>query len=335
MKYNIEVKLMKDENIDEWDEFVENSENGTIFHLQRFLRYHPKNRFKDYNIMFYRNSELIGVIPGTEKYERGRIFISHPGASFGSIILKKNTSIRKINSIIQSLISHLKENNFDRVIINQAPLPYMNRFYENIDFLYCSNGFNIKKKELSSIIFMNYTNKDDFLKSLIRSTRGSYRKSLKFGLITNESNNAKNIETFYHILKSVKLKYEIKPAHSLFELKKLLKIFPNKIKFFGTFYNNKLIGGVTIFLCNKKIALVFYNVFDRKYQHLKPANYQICYVMEWLWKRGYKYLDFGISTINMQPNFGLIKFKMGFGSHNFVRNQYLLSFEKESRQRKL
>ncbi len=51
MKYNIEVKLMKDENIDEWDEFVENSETGTIFHLQRFLRYHPKNRFTDYNIM--------------------------------------------------------------------------------------------------------------------------------------------------------------------------------------------------------------------------------------------------------------------------------------------
>ena len=29
----------------EWDKFVEESDNGTMFHKREFLSYHPKDRF--------------------------------------------------------------------------------------------------------------------------------------------------------------------------------------------------------------------------------------------------------------------------------------------------
>ena len=322
MKNIIEVKIMEESDSDLWDEFVENSENGTIFHLQRFLKYHPKNRFKNYDLMFRMDNELIGVIPGTEKDDSGRTFISHPGASFGSVVIKNNTPVKQISSIIKAMVIHLKENEFTKAVINQAPLPYMNKFYEDIDFSYYSNGFRSIKKEISSIIFLDFKNKDDIINSLKPSTKRSVKKALKYKVYNKET---KKIEAFYNILEeNLSSVHNVKPTHSLAELKKLLKLFPERIKLFGTFYRNKLIGGVVVFLCNKDTALIFYNVIDRKYQHYRPANSQIYHTMEWLWEKQYKYLDLGISSINMRLNLGLINFKVGFGSYNFVRNQYLL-----------
>ncbi len=323
MKHNIEVKLLKDEELVQWDKFVEDSENGTIFHLQKFLRYHPKNRFKNYNLMFRMNNKIIGVLPGTENEKNGRTFISHPGASFSGIVIKNKMSIKQIFALIKSLINHLKENNFSKVIINQAPLPFMNKLYENIDFSYYSNGFKIIKKEISSIIFLDYKSKEDLLNSLKPPTKRSVKKAIKYGVINKET---KKVEAFYKILKeNLNSVYKVEPTHSLSELKKLLKLFPERIKLFGTFFKDKLVGGVVVFLCNKTTALIFYNAIDRKYQHYRPSNSQIYHTIEWLSERNYKYLDLGISSVSMKPNLGLIKFKLGFGSHHFVRNQYLLN----------
>ena len=99
-------------------------------------------------------------------------------------------------------------------------------------------------------------------------------------------------------------------------------MFPDRIKLFGTFFEDMLIGGVVVFLCNKKNALIFYNIVDEKYQNLRASNFQIYYVMKWLWERKFEYMDFGISSINMQLNMGLFKFKSGFGSQSFVRKQF-------------
>ena len=46
-------KIRRYKNMDEnlWDNFVLNSNNGTLFHLRSFLNYHPKGRFKDYSLI--------------------------------------------------------------------------------------------------------------------------------------------------------------------------------------------------------------------------------------------------------------------------------------------
>ena len=37
-------------------------------------------------------------------------------------------------------------------------------------------------------------------------------------------------------------------------------------------------------------------------------------------RRGFRYLDFGIFTVNMEPNFGLARFKESFGSSGLFRD---------------
>jgi len=320
MKDFIEVKIISDDNFNGWDRFVENSGNGTIFHLQKFLGYHPKERFKSFNLMFEIKDEVVSVIPGIEKDEEGKIFISHPGASFGGFVFKNNIGLKQIDLIIKHFIDYLKENNFKKVMINQAPLPYMGQLYECIDFLYYSNGFKVVKEELSSVVHLDFVNEQDILESLKETTRRGVKKAMKYGIYIKETSK---IDNFYSILKKVlKVKHKVNPTHSFTELKELLNTFPDRIKLFGTFLKDKLIGGVVVFLCNKKNALIFYNIIDEEYQNLRPSNFQIYYVMKWLWENKIEYMDLGISSVNMQINIGLFKFKSGFGSQSFVRKQF-------------
>ena len=43
MKITVRKFTVKDTK--NWDDFVNRSNNGTIFHTRKFLSYHPKNRF--------------------------------------------------------------------------------------------------------------------------------------------------------------------------------------------------------------------------------------------------------------------------------------------------
>ena len=55
-KYNPKMKK-------NWDDFVNQSNTGTIFHKQSFLNYHLKRKFHDYSLLFYNKNVLVSVLP--------------------------------------------------------------------------------------------------------------------------------------------------------------------------------------------------------------------------------------------------------------------------------
>ena len=54
-----------------WDEFVESSNNGTLFHTRKFLNYHPENRFIDHDLIFEKKTHIISVLPATIQKKDG------------------------------------------------------------------------------------------------------------------------------------------------------------------------------------------------------------------------------------------------------------------------
>ena len=71
-----------DELEKEWDTFVKNSVNGTIYHTRKFLNYHPKDRFTDVSILIYDKNKIVCVLPVCQNENGG--YFSHSGSTFGS-----------------------------------------------------------------------------------------------------------------------------------------------------------------------------------------------------------------------------------------------------------
>ena len=47
-----------------WDEFVLNSNNGTMFHLQKFFDYHTPGKFKFDHLIFLKKNKIVALLPG-------------------------------------------------------------------------------------------------------------------------------------------------------------------------------------------------------------------------------------------------------------------------------
>ena len=63
----------------QWDNFINESMNGTFLFCRDFIEYH-KNRFNDYSILFYKRDILIAVFPANKL--NGKIY-SHQGLTYG------------------------------------------------------------------------------------------------------------------------------------------------------------------------------------------------------------------------------------------------------------
>jgi len=92
------------------------------------------------------------------------------------------------------------------------------------------------------------------------------------------------------------------------------------VKQFSAYMGEKQIAGMTIFICNSRVALAFYISHREEYQSYRAVNLLFYEVIRWAAAQGFKFLDLGTFTLNMVPNWGLGRFKENFGAKGYFRD---------------
>ena len=303
---------------EEWDDFVDKSDNGTIFHKRGFLAYHPSGRFKDASFVVLKDNKILSLYTAAMMDREGKkVLVSHPGASYGSFVYKSNLNFKEAHSMVDVLIDYAESLKADRVQLTLPPIIYQTKYSNYIDFALVRNGFSYSKREVSSIVQLDF-NMDELLSTYRAEARTAVKKSIKMGIEVAE---CEKFEEYYEILKkNLKLRHNVSPAHSIEELIKLKKMFPAKIRLWGAFLKDKLIAGVCNFSANPKVVLAFYISHDEEYQEYRAVNLLFYEIMKRYKEEGFRFLDFGIFTVNMEPNWGLGRFKENFGARGIFRD---------------
>ena len=84
-----EVKQYTQKQIQEWNEFIEDSRQGTFLFNRCYMDYHA-DRFQDASLMIYRKGQLYALLPANRL---GDTLYSHQGLTYGGLITKKQLSI--------------------------------------------------------------------------------------------------------------------------------------------------------------------------------------------------------------------------------------------------
>ncbi len=320
----LKIKRHSKNNKPLWDSFVKNANNGTIFHLRRFLSYHPEDRFVDHSIEFYKKSALFSVFPATESNIDGKnLLISHPGATVGSFVVPESVSISDSLELVELLIDYTKKNKFDGVRLTIPPILYQNRSSNYIDYALLRNGFQYLKREITSTLFIENEVKEN-LRKFKPSHARAVRKAKETGV---EIKVSKDVNTFYSILKeNLNIRHGVNPTHTAEEINDLIELFPSSINIFGAFYKEEMIGGVLNFTIKDDVVLAFYISHKEKFQELRPLNLLFYSIFEWCVKEKIKVYDFGIFTVNGEPNMGLGRFKENFGASGIFRDTFQIIF---------
>ena len=300
-----------------WDKFVLESNNGTIFHLQKFYDYHPKDKFNFNHLIFLDKGNIVGLLPGSRI---GNLYESPIGSSYGSIVTK-DVKFANAMEMVSTLLEYGKKKGIKEFLLTSAPRVYELHPNENLDFAMLWLGFYYDLHYISSAIKLFPD--EDIISRFQPTVRRNIRKALKNNGLRVEMNDA--YEEFYPILIENKARHNVKPTHSLEDLKKLKELLPDNILLFIVYYKDKPIAGSCVFICNDRVALCFYNMLLYEYEHLKPIHRVMYEVIKWATENGYQYVDTGVSQDTkaenpMTPSMNLIDFKEKFDAKTVMRN---------------
>jgi len=314
----------KSEWSDRWDDFIRQSNNGTIFHTQRFLNYHPEGRFENNHLVFEDRGRWRGALPGAARERDGkRIFVSHPGASFGGIAVSQKAGIEATSVMVDRWLEWAAGKGYEGVEFTRVPIIYHKFPEEHQDFALILRGADIVKRELTAVLRL-FDNPEWNFELFRPEARTATRKASKAGVkVISEG----DIPGFYEILKAnLYARHNVTPTHTLEELLDLKRRFPDKIHQFNAVLNGKILAGVTLWEVNERAVIAFYISHSREHQEYRPLNLVFWEIFQWAIARKFAWLDFGTYTLDMDPNFGLARFKESFGARGIFRDTLRLIY---------
>ena len=306
----ITIHKYKREDAVAWNAFVEDSKNGTFMLKRGYVDYHA-DRFVDHSLMFYDSDKLVAVLPASQHDSELR---SHGGLTYGGLIASLDIRVQQVLEIFTALKEYMTEQGLSSLLYKRVPDIYYR--YPSDEDLYALYriGANIVRRDISSTIYL-----PSKIKFSERRKRGS-KQAAKQGIEVKQSTDYSG---YIDMLSKILLKYhDTKPVHTAAELELLASRFPENIKLYAAYKEDKMLAGVVVFETDK-VAHAQYIANSDEGRQCGALDA----VMDYLINQQYankEYFDFGVSTENngMYLNEGLVTQKQEFGGRGIAYDFY-------------
>jgi len=299
-------------NRKEWDDFIPFAKNGHFMFYRDYMEYHS-DRFNDYSLMFYDNNKLLAVLPASVK---NNILTSHGGLTFGGIISALQMSTNKMVEVFKELVDFLRKDKIEMLIYKTIPSIYHTIPSDEDLYALFRNKAELYRRDVSSTIL--FENRGKYSKG----RKSAVKQAIKSGLQVKQSFD---FDVFMEIEKKLlNSKFGVNPVHSGQEMTMLAQSFPENIKLFMAYSEDKPLGG-TIIYENRQTAHCQYISTTEEGKELGAVDITIDYLLT-NYDKDMKYFDFGISTEKngMDLNQNLIRNKESFGASAIVYDFYKL-----------
>jgi CelD/BcsL family acetyltransferase involved in cellulose biosynthesis len=304
----------------EWDRFVEESNNGTVFHRLDWLAYHG-DRFaaNAHHVAWRKGDALRAVMPlGFFEQDGGLVARSPFGASYGGIVVPAALGLVRAQQLVDSLLEYLRGQGVRKLVVTPPPDLYWSRPHDYLEFALLRRGGACVRSDLTSYIEVTDEPLEGFRHSAVKAVRKATDNDVR---IEPES---RAVDAFYDILAANREKFGATPTHSREEVRWLVEKLPAHIKLFMAYRDDTPIAGSLVFRCNTRVILDFYWAHVDEYQGLRPISLLVYEITRWARREGIAYFDFGTQTIDMVPVEGSTRFKETFGAVGMFRRTYEL-----------
>lgn len=308
---NYTVKKYSENDKALWKSFLRTSKNATFLFERDFMEYHA-DRFEDYSLMVFKKSKLVGLLPANRLENR---LYSHSGLSYGGLILDTKIKLKEVAAVFKSILQFLNTEGIETLHIKLLPEIYSTIPAEEMEYLLFITEANLTRADVLSVI-------DNRNPLKIASNRlEGVKKAQKHELTILEGTD---FDPFWNkiLLPNLRSRHGAEPVHKVQEMNKLAMSFPENIKQFNVFKENKIVGGATIFE-SENVAHVQYISANEDKQQLGTLDF----LFQFLIKERYKekqYFDFGTSNENQGKNIneGLLYWKECFGARSVIQKFY-------------
>lgn len=294
-----------------WDDFVSKAKNATFLFHRDFMEYH-QDRFEDYSLIIEDEKKWVAVLPANIV---GDTLFSHQGLTYGGLVIRENFAKTTIITIFESLIVHLKKNQFKNFFIKPILSFYTDENNFVMEYSLVLKNTDLYRKDIN--LFIDF--KSNF--SISKSKLKHFRRVSSLGLEIRED---ANFQLFWNdvLIPRLKEKHNAKPVHTLEEIIYLHSKFPENVKQFNVYFEDKILAGITLF--------VFKNGVKSQYGATTPLGEKMR-ALDFLFislihkfKDKFSFFDMGTVSENQGKsiNQGLLKQKQELGCSISEQNYY-------------
>jgi hypothetical protein len=308
---NYSVKQYQDCDYDHWNAFIGQAKNAAFLFHRDFMEYH-KDRFEDFSLIIFDNEKLVAVLPANRV--RDEVF-SHQGLTYGGLVYNEKSKLTTIITAFRAVLLFLAANEIEKLHIKTIPSIYHTKPAEEIQYaLFLAEAQLVRRDSLSVI---DLSQKYDFSK--IRK-RGIQKGKANRLVIKEET----NFESFWNevLIQNLDEKHKAKPIHSIEEMDLLKSLFPNNIRQFNVYHNDKIVAGTTIFESETVVHCQYISKFERD-ENLGSLDFLYHFLITDVFANK-RFFDFGISNESQgkKLNDGLTYWKESFGASTIVHDFY-------------
>jgi hypothetical protein len=306
-----QVRLYQPQDFNIWNTFISVAKNATFLFHRDFMEYHS-DRFQDYSLLVFDEDKLVAVLPANRV---GATVYSHQGLTYGGLILDHKAKLSTTILIVRIILEFLHNNEINDLVIKEFPGFYCDYFSNELDYCLFILESKLIRKDSLSVIELS---KPYFIS---KTRRESIRRGEKNGLVIKEE---LNFELFWNeiLIPNLDTKHQIKPVHSVEEIKLLHSRFPENIRHFNVYHKDKIVAGTTVFITDK-VAHPQYISGNSQKNELGSLDFLYHHLITEVFNEK-AIFDFGISNEEQgtKINEGLLFWKESFGAKTVTQGFY-------------
>lgn len=309
---NLTVKKYDQNDYKIWNDFISQAKNATFLFHRDFMEYH-KDRFEDFSLLIFEEEKLKAILPANKQ---GNSIHSHQGLTYGGLVFLRKLNGEKAELILDLVLSFLKESNIETFYYKPIPNFYFPDGNQEIDFFLLKRGAAIERKEMNLAVNLNLPLR------ISKSKLKHFRRIENLDLDIIEEDD---FEPFWNEVLEPRLaeKFNVKPVHSKEEMALLQSRFPQHIKQYSVYQNDKIIAGITLFEA-KNVVKSQYGATTKKGEEVRALDFLFINLIHKYKRKGKHFFDMGIVNEDNELGYhpGLLKQKEELGCTVYNQDFY-------------
>ena len=240
-------------------------------------------------------------------------------APFGSLSISDDVDFETLSKFIDFVESHLRTEGVREIKIKHYPRIYHPESYEKVASTLALNGYKASTIDLNQVIQISNNSFDQIIHPM---EKRNLLKSKKTGIFFTEHPNTE-AEIVFNGIESFRRSRKIPVNIDLKSIMNLADKFPDKYSFFSASMENNMVAATICVEVKDSVLYNFLPAHNSDYNSFSP----LVFLMEQLYKyysnKAFEYIDLGVSSIDNDPQKGLIRFKERLGCISFSKLTFL------------
>lgn len=277
-----------------------------LFNQYAFYNLHKQE--KSFYFSFKLKTDLIGVCHFTE-LEKG-IYKSPYRGTFGSISFKADLDLSVKHECVELLIKYFNTLKAKKLIIVSEPFAHNAHHSGCLLNAYLVNDFVISNHEINYSLPVDG---EPLIDKMMRNNKKRLTKCKREGFVFEQCFEMEDLKKVYAIIQENRKSKGFAISMTFEQIMQMYDVFKDSLYFFKASQNNVDVASSICIRLNPNVLYVFYWGDLLGFREYSPIAFIADGIYRFAQENNFKLLDAGVSSINGNPNFGLVNFKENLG----------------------